>query len=168
MKSAALPAVLLALLLLPACARDPLQGLAAFEGEWTGTHKILGDPAEYPATYSVRRDGEALVWDFQSGFQGGFTGRAQQRWDAERGLFVESWTDSATPDAATEVSGGFDARTGVLLMSGTAPDWASGAPVGYRHETTILSQDEWKYAMHQEQADGAYREVMWIHMIRRP
>ena len=167
MKFFALPA-LLALTFLPSCSRDPLTSLQVFEGEWSGTHKILGEDGEHPASYSVHREDGVLVWNFQSGFQGGFTGRALQRWDKKRGLFIEAWTDSMTPDAATEIAGTYDSNTRVLLMSGEAPDWVTGAPVHYRHQTTIVSQNEWNYVMQQAAPDGGSREVRWIHMIRRP
>lgn len=161
-------AAVLAITLLASCSHaDPMASLSPFEGEWAGTHKILGDETEYAASYVVRREADALVWEFSSGFQGSFTGRAVQRWDADKGVFVETWTDSATPDSPTEVSGSFDAKTGLMMMSGEAPDWVSGAPVGYEHHTTLVSQDEWRYVMKQEAADGNFREVMWIHMKRK-
>ena len=166
MKIAGLPA-LLALAGLPSCSGDPVDRLQVFVGEWSGTHKILGEDGEHPASYAVRREGKVLVWDFQSGFQGGFTGRALQRWDKARQVFVEAWTDSTTPDSAIELAGSFDAKTDVLLMTGLAPDWVTGALVGYRHETTLVSQDEWTYVMKQAGPDGSYREVMWLHMRRK-
>jgi hypothetical protein len=160
-------AAALALILLASCSHDPMASLAAFEGDWVGTHKILGEDTEHAATYAVRREADVLVWDFTSGFQGSFTGRALQRWDKEKKVFIEAWTDSATPDSATEVSGTFDAKTGLMIMTGTAPDWVSGAQVGYEHHTTLVSPNEWKYVMKQEGPDGAFREVMWIHMKRK-
>lgn len=166
MKVAALP-LAFALLLVPSCSQNPMSGLSAFEGEWAGTHKILGEEGEHAASYSVRREGEALIWDFQSGFGGGFTGRAQQRWDDAAGQLVENWTDSTAPDAPMEIRGSFDAKTGVMLMSGMAPDWSTGAQVLYQHETTRISKDEWKYVMRQQQTGGEFLEVMWIHMKRK-
>jgi hypothetical protein len=166
MKTAALP-LAFAFLLLPSCSQDPLAGLSAFQGEWAGTHKILGEEGEHAASYSVRRDGDELIWEFQSGFQGGFTGRARQRWDAASGELVETWTDSTAPDAPMEIRGSFDAQTGVMLMKGMAPDWSTGAQVEYQHETTRIARDEWKYVMRQQQAGGEFVEVMWIHMRRK-
>lgn len=167
MRTFALPPTIV-LALLASCSCDPLASLEQFEGEWTGTHKILGEDVEHAASYSIHREGGVLVWNFQSAFQGGFTGRALQRWDQDSGQFIEAWTDSLTPDAATEITGTYDAQARVLLMSGEAPDWTTGAPVAYRHRTTVLSQNEWDYVMQQATPDGNYREVMWIHMIRRP
>ena len=166
MRLAALPC-LLALAAAPSCARDSLAGLDAFAGEWAGTHEILGEGVQHAAGYSVRRDGDSLVWDFQSGFQGGFTGRGVLRRDAAGGGLVETWTDSTMPGQPMDTTGSFDAARGVLTMSGEAPDWTTGAPVGYRHETTLVSPDEWRYVMHQRQADGSWREVMWIVMRRK-
>lgn len=166
MKIAALPAAF-ALLLAPSCSQDRLAGVDAFAGDWIGTHKILGEDGEHAATYAVHREGDVLVWQFSSGFQGGFTGQALLRWDEKLGQFVEAWTDSAMPEAAMETAGSFDSKTGVMLMTGMAPDWTTGEPVAYQHETTLLSKDEWKYVMHQATAEGGFREVMWIHMRRK-
>lgn len=154
-----------ATLLTASCAGRPMAPLADFEGSWAGTHRIAGDEAVYPATYEVRAEADALIWEFRSEWGGGFTGRGVQSWDPDRGEFVEIWTDSMQGPPLT-MRGQWDAATATLLMHAEGEDWESGAKIPYQHRTVQSGSDAWSYTMIAEKADGPV-EVMWIEMKRQ-
>lgn len=170
MRTALHHSLLLALLLgASACgapAADPLDGLRVLEGSWVGTHRVLGDDAEHAATYEIHRAGETLVWEFQSAWGGGFSGRGVQQWDPLRAQVVERWTDSSAPEREIHLHGAFDPDTGFLVMRSEEPAADGGAPTAYLHTTRILAPDAWSYVMRMIPPGGAARDVVWIEMRR--
>lgn len=145
---------------------DPLAGLRALEGSWVGTHRVLGDEAEHAASYAIRSEGDALVWEFQSAWGGGFSGRGVQRWDPLHARVEERWTDSSAPEREVVQHGAFDPRSGYLVMRSEEAAPEGGAPTAYLHTTRIVSPDEWTYVMRMTPPGGEPREVVWIVMRR--
>lgn len=159
------PLFAVAALLLGSCSGGPLAPLRGFVGSWSGTHRLLGEETGHPASYQVREEGEALVWEFRSEWGGGFTGRGVQRWDAEAGEFVETWSDSQAPEEEWRTRGSWDAASATLTMRGEGEDWESGARIPFTHRTVRVGADAWRYVMIAERAAGPV-EVMWIEMRR--
>ena len=154
-----------AALLAVSCSSGPLDPLADFVGSWEGTHRVAGDETAHPASYEVRVDGEALIWEFRSAWGGGFTGRGVQLWDAAHGEYVETWTDSMGGEPLA-MRGAWDAASSTLTMRAESPDWETGAPITFRHRTVRNDRDRWTYTMIAERAGGP-EEVMWIEMRRK-
>ena len=142
---------------------DPLDAVAAFEGKWTGTHKMMGVEEEFGATYSIHRVEDTLVWDFESTFQGGFTGKAVLRWDEERGQWAETWTDS-TGEPETVSYSDWDAATSTMRSSAAGTDWNDPTIELTIHGLTVVSEAGFDYTMTYSYPDGKTTEVMWIHM----
>lgn len=152
-------------LLAAACSGGPIDALAGFQGSWVGTQRIAGDAAEYPASYEVSRDRDALIWSFRSEWGGGFTGRGVQLWDASVGDYLETWTDSGSATPAS-MRGGWNAVTRTLSLRGEGLDWETGQPIQFQHRTVLHDADRWSYVMIAERAGGP-EEVMWLEMRRK-
>lgn len=147
------------------CSRDPLRPLGVFAGSWEGVHRVAGDGTGYAAIYEIRREGDALVWEFRSDWAGGFSGRGVTRWDRAAGGLVETWTDSRQA-GETATRGGWDPATATMTMRGDGPDWETGETIPFAHRTRLDGGDSWSYVMTAERAGGA-EEVVWIVMRRR-
>jgi hypothetical protein len=155
------------LLLAPAaCSANPMARLHELEGSWSGKHRLLGDDRAYAADYTIRREGRALVWEFRSDWNGGFTGRGIQHWDPRFRRVMESWTDSLNPGTESVSNGAIDPDTGILVMNSEETDPATGARVPYLHVTRIVSRDAWNYVMTRSPEGAAPQDVMWIEMRR--
>lgn len=142
---------------------DPLDAVTAFEGGWAGTHKMMGVEEEFAASYSIKRVDDTLVWDFESTFQGGFTGQAILRWDEERGQWAESWKDSSGEPESISYSD-WDAATSTMRSSAKGTDWNDPTIELMIHGRTVISETGFDYTMTYSYPDGKTTEVMWIHM----
>jgi hypothetical protein len=145
---------------------DPLAGLRVLQGSWTGTHRVLGDESMHAARYVIRSEGGTLVWEFESDFSGGFTGRGVQHWNPLHARILESWTDSSAPGREWILDGAFDRGAGILVMRGEDPAADGGAPTVYLHTTRIRSRDAWSYVMTMTSPGEEPLEVVWIEMRR--
>lgn len=146
---------------------EPPTARAHFEslvGEWEGTHRILGYPDPFPATYTIAMDGDVVVHNFSSEFEGGFTGHERMTF-AENGELVATWTDSGGDDNLVS-RGSWDAETNTLTMRGEGTSWTDPEKtIQYRH-VTVYGDDTTSYTMHMTE-DGQEQEVMWIEMTRK-
>jgi|FLOH01.1.fsa_nt_gi hypothetical protein len=141
----------------------PLDTVSGFEGNWTGTHKMLGIEEEFAATYHIQRVADTLVWEFTSTFEGGFTGTAVLSWDAGRAQWAESWKDSGG-EAESVSYGDWDATTATMRASSPGKDWNDPSLDINVLGTTVLKDGAFDYTMTNSYPDGKTTEVMWIHM----
>jgi hypothetical protein len=142
---------------------DPLDTVSAFEGEWTGTHKMLGIEDAFAASYSIKRVDDTLVWDFESTFMDGFTGQAIWRWDKERGQWAETWKDSSGEPESVSYSD-WDAATATMRSSTPGKDWNDPTIDLMIHGKAVVGEHGFDYTMTYSYPDGKTTEVMWIHM----
>ena len=156
-------------LLLPACGGQVESGdgmpalYSQAVGNWSGTHKVMGNDQEFNASYKVYVDGENLIHEFTSDFGGGFTGRESLH---SHGTELHAtWTDSHE-SGEMESSGTYDAASKILIMSGKGPDWQDPAKtVTFRH-VTEYGDNTSKYTMFMIDDQGNESEVMWINMTK--
>lgn len=145
----------------PPTAREHFEQLV---GEWEGTHRLLDNPNEYPALYSISLDGDVLVHSFSSTWEGGFTGHERMT-IKEDGTLVATWSDSGGDDNLV-TEGSWDGATRTLEMKGEGVSWTDPEKtIQYRH-VTVYTDDSFSYTM-QLTEDGEEREVMWIEMSRK-
>jgi len=143
-----------------------LADFAFLEGEWTGTHRVMGVDADFTASYQIAiEDGDTLIHEFQSDWNGGFTGREELRVAPDGKRFSAHWTDSADPNGMESI-GSFDQEARTLEMFGYGVDWEQpDQQVLYRHRT-VYQDSSFSYTMSVQQEEGLYTEVMWIEMNR--
>ena len=145
----------------PPSARDHFASLV---GDWEGSHKILGYPEEFEASYTISMEGDVLVHNFTSAFEGGFTGYERMT-IAEDGELVATWSDSSSEENLV-TRGSWDAETNTLTMQGEGTSWTDPEKkIQYRH-VTVYGDDTLSYTMHMTE-DGQEQEVMWIEMSRK-
>ena len=144
-------------------ANPSIEDVAGFVGNWSGTHRLLGDETVYPASYVVKQVGEELIWDFASEVNGGFTGHAVLHWDETKGKWAESWKDSGGDDQSWTY-GDWDAATKTMRSSAPGKDWTDESIDVTIHNTNTLGEGEFDYTMTFSYPAGKTTEVMWIHM----
>lgn len=158
------------LLLLGACSSgttaSPLDAVGGFVGSWQGSHELLGYDTVFDAGYEVRIEGDSMLWDFTSNFEGGFTGHAELLWDEARGQWAESWEDSSGAEKEWSY-GDWDAATGTMISTSPGVDWMDPTVEVTVTNTTVLTDDQYDYVMSFTYPDGRVVEVMWIRMTRQ-
>lgn len=161
----------IASLLFTACSQAEVETtdvnvFAFLEGDWEGSHRILGTDQDFPARYEISIvDEEVLVHEFQSDWAGGFTGREELRLAPDGKRFAATWTDSAAPEP-TETIGHYDTDARSLEMFGYGANWQQpDQQVLFKHHT-VYGDSQFSYTMSMQQEEGLYTEVMWIQMTR--
>ena len=145
----------------PPTARQHFEQLV---GEWEGTHRLLDNPNEYSALYSISLDGDVLVHSFSSTWEGGYTGYERMTIKKD-GTLVATWSDSGGDDSLV-TEGSWDGTTRTLEMKGDGMSWTDPEKaIQYRH-VTAYADNSFTYTMHLTE-DSEEREVMWIEMSRK-
>jgi hypothetical protein len=176
MRTSLLPALLAALLAVPAVAQEPPQPgpehkqLLAAVGKWSASIEMMdqtGKPttSKGTSTLTAGPGGFWIVDDFQSEMMGApFVGHGATGYDQQKGKYVGTWIDSWSSSVMV-LEGTYDAAKKALTMTGMAPGM-DGKPVLHTLVTTDKDANTRVFEMHLPGPDGKPFQVMTITYTR--